>query len=190
MKRAFDIVISLLVLIVIFPLMLVISISVKITSKGPIIYKQKRMGFQGTKFTIFKFRTLFENSERPASVDLVVNGKDSRITKVGRFLRGTHLDELPQFWNVLTGDMSIVGPRPKPVGEFEEILKKMPEYSQRLAAKPGMTGSVQILGREWLVLNFPDSLSKEVADIKNNSILRDMKIMIQTIRIMIQLKGI
>jgi lipopolysaccharide/colanic/teichoic acid biosynthesis glycosyltransferase len=186
MKRVFDVVMSFLALLFFFPVLFLISVLVKATSKGPVIFTQKRVGIYGSEFTIYKFRTMKDKSGK--SLDLVRRG-DSRITTVGKFLRSTHLDELPQFWNVLKGDMSIVGPRPTPTREFQEILAKMPKYVERLSVRPGITSPVQILGRDWWVKNISASLVLEIEHMRKASIFFDLKIIIQTVLTMIRLKG-
>jgi len=139
LKRFTDLVVSLIVCITILPILyIVLGVIIKFSSEGPIIFRQKRVGLMGREFTCYKFRSMYLNSD-----NLTITRNDSHVTSVGRFIRKTHLDEFPQFINVLKGDMSLVGPRPLAVyvaKEFEQI----PEYFQRLLLRPGITGMAQI----------------------------------------------
>ena len=144
LKRMEDIVLSLLILIFISIPMLFIAIGVKITSKGPIIFKQDRYGMDGNKITVWKFRSMTV-TENGGSVTQATKG-DSRITPFGSFLRKTSLDELPQFFNALGGGMSIVGPRPHAVAHNEEYRTQIQGYMLRHKMKPGITGLAQING--------------------------------------------
>lgn len=147
-KRVFDIFCALFFLLLALPLFLLIGIAVWMTSRGPIIFKQKRLGYLGAVFTIFKFRTLKAGTGR--RLDMVTKG-DPRVTRVGRFLRATHLDELPQLINVLLGDMSIVGPRPDEISIAEDLKARIPGYAERLDMMPGITGPQQLRGREEII---------------------------------------
>ena len=150
-KRAFDIFVSLFGLIVLSPVLAITAIAIKIDSKGPVIFKQKRLGKGGKEFSIYKFRSMCVGAEKTGSG--VYSGKgDARVTKVGRFIRATSIDELPQFFNILKGDMSIIGPRPPltyhpwPIGDYSE------EQLHMFDVRPGVTGWAQINGRkdvEW-----------------------------------------
>lgn len=150
-KRLIDIIISLLVLIILSPVFLITAIAIKISSPGPVIFKQKRLGLNGKEFNIYKFRSMVQNAEHIGSG--VYSGKgDSRVTKVGRIIRATSIDELPQAVNMLKGDMSLIGPRPPltyhpwPLEEYTDEQKRMFEV------RPGITGWAQVNGRkdvEW-----------------------------------------
>ena len=147
-KRIFDIVVSLPLLIICSPLFLIVTVAIKLNSNGPIIYKQKRMGFtteKGTKtFYVYKFRSMNENAEQ-ATGPVWATDEDPRITSVGRVLRKTRLDELPQLINVLKGEMSIVGPRPERPHFVYQLDEQIPYYSERVYyVKPGITGLAQI----------------------------------------------
>ena len=145
-KAGLDYSITILILFIIGPLlMLPIAIAIKVASDGPVLFKQKRSGWDGRKFTVYKFRTMFVHKEDDGRVTQASSG-DSRITPIGRFLRRTSLDELPQFINVLQGRMSIVGPRPHAVEHNEEYKKKIRHYMRRHKVKPGITGFAQING--------------------------------------------
>ena len=181
-KRVEDIVISSLILCLISGLLLTIAVGVKLTSRGPILFKQRRYGLRGEKIMVWKFRsmTVMENS---GSVIQVTKG-DARVTKLGHFLRRTSLDELPQFFNVLGGSMSIVGPRPHAIAHNEEYRGKVRFYMIRHKVKPGITGWAQING--WR--GETDTLDKmenrvkfDLQYIKNWSVLLDLKIIFLTI---------
>ena len=141
-KRTFDIITALIVLILIFPwAYLIIACCIKIFMPGPIFFKQKRTGKDGVIFTCYKFRTMDAKNHSDEFIDPQLNKYS-----LGNFLRSTSLDELPQFWNVLIGDMSIIGPRPHMLVHDEEYMSKIEEYSLRYAVKPGITGWAQVNG--------------------------------------------
>ena len=142
-KRIEDVTLSILIFIFIFPVLFIIAILIKLTSKGPILYKQERHGWDGKTIKVYKFRSMYY--EPGASFKQATRG-DSRITKVGSFIRRTSLDELPQFYNVLQGRMSIVGPRPHPVTMNHDYMDRIENYMQRHKVKPGITGWAQING--------------------------------------------
>lgn len=144
LKRIFDIIVSLLFICTLFPFFyIILGIAIKLTSKGPVLFRQKRSGLYNKPFACLKFRTMVMNAEADV---LQAANNDRRITPIGRFLRKTSLDELPQFINVLRGDMSIVGPRPHMLYHTEMYSAVIPGYMRRLAVKPGITGVAQILG--------------------------------------------
>ncbi|HWY86580.1 MAG TPA: sugar transferase [Gemmataceae bacterium] len=138
-----DILAALILLAMTLPLIILAAIAVKMTSRGPVIYSQTRLGRRGKLFVIYKLRTMTHNCEHVTGPQWCVPG-DSRVTWIGRFLRNTHIDELPQLWNVLRGDMSLVGPRPERP-EFAHALEKvLPLYADRLEVRPGITGLAQV----------------------------------------------
>lgn len=144
LKRLFDIMVSLVFLCTLFPFFYtMIGTAIKVTSPGPVLFRQQRHGKDGRVFTCLKFRTMKPNDEADT---LQATGNDMRITKIGRFLRNTCLDELPQFINVLKGDMSVVGPRPHMLYHTEMYSALIPGYMKRLSVRPGITGVAQILG--------------------------------------------
>ena len=184
LKRIADFVLSLIGIIILSPIFLIIIIVIKLNSKGPSIFKQTRVGLKGKKFTIYKFRTMIINadSKRKLEIDpldlanFVFQSKiDNRVTSVGNFLRKTSLDEIPQLFNVLFGNMSLVGPRP----EIPEVVKFYTEnYKLRLIVKPGITGLAQISGRGEIELG--RTVSYDLEYIKNFSLRFDFKILIKT----------
>ena len=174
MKRAFDFAASLLGLIILSPLFLIIAVLIKLDSKGPVVFKQERVGKDGELFTIYKFRTMVENAENMGAGYRVKN-KDPRITNIGNFLRKTSLDELPQLINIVKGEISIVGPRPT----LEYQVKEYNEYQwQRLKVKPGVTGLAQINGRQSLT--WKGKIDYDVQYVNNRSFLLDLKIIFKT----------
>lgn len=186
-KRVMDIVVSLLLLILTLPLWIPIAIVIKITSPGPVFYKQKRVGKDGRTFTLWKFRTMINDAEKLTGPTLA-NKNDSRVTPIGRFLRKYRIDELPQLLMVLKGDMSLVGPRPERV-EFVEIYKKkIPFYNERHKVKPGVTGLAQVWG------NYSTSpaikLKYDLIYIYNRSILLDIEILLKTAKVVLKGTGI
>jgi lipopolysaccharide/colanic/teichoic acid biosynthesis glycosyltransferase len=144
-KRAMDVLLSSLLLLALLPLLALIWLAIRLTSPGPALFLQRRMGRHGRPFTIHKFRTMADGSAR--ELDLVTRG-DPRVTPVGRLLRRAHLDELPQLWDVLRGRMSMVGPRPDEYGIAEHLSRTVPGYAGRLDMPPGITGLSQLAGRE------------------------------------------
>ncbi len=178
-KRIFDIFVSVLALIVTAPFLLIAAILVKITSKGPIIYRQERITIDNKSYFIYKLRTMPTDAE--VATGPVISGKsDPRVTPVGRFLRRSKLDEVPQFLNVLKGEMSVVGPRSERPVFVEQFQKDIPAYAQRFVVKAGITGLAQIAGS--YDTSAEDKLRYDLLYIKNYSILEDIKIVFQTVR--------
>lgn len=187
MKRVIDIVGSLVGLVITSILFLPIAIAIQIDDPGPIFFKQTRCGWMGKRFSIWKFRSMCVDAEarksqikNQAQGAFFKNDNDPRITKVGNFLRRTSLDELPQFWNVLKGEMSLVGTRPPTPGEVESY--EVPEW-QRLDVKPGMTGEWQVNGRSK-VRSFEDVIRLDLKYQRNWSLIYDLKLIFKTITIL------
>lgn len=177
LKRSMDFVFSFLLLVVISPLLLFVAIAIKLETKGPFIFKQKRLGLNGETFKIYKFRSMVENAEKIGTGVYSYKG-DSRVTKVGAFIRKTSIDELPQLFNIIKGEMSIVGPRPTleyhpwPLDEYTSDQKK------RFKLRPGVTGLAQVNGRKELA--WPERIMLDVAYVEDVSLLLDLKILMKT----------
>jgi lipopolysaccharide/colanic/teichoic acid biosynthesis glycosyltransferase len=187
-KRVFDIVVSFVMLILLIPVYIIIALLVKCTSKGPIIFKQERIGLHGLPFQILKFRTMCDAAE--GSTPQLSLDNDPRITPVGRWLRKYRLDELPQFWNVLIGEMSIVGPRPERRYFIQQIEQQAPYYCMIYKIRPGLTswgpikvGYTDTIEKMIIRLNF------DVVYIENMSLLLDVRIMFHTIGVLLNGKG-
>ena len=178
-KRLIDICGSLIGLIILSPFLLAIALAIKLTSEGPAFFKQERLGKNGDVFNILKFRTMVVNAENIGDGLTVKSESDNRITRVGRFLRKTSLDELPQLWNVLIGEMSLVGPRP-PVTYFPyNGYKNYPDWAKkRFNMRPGITGLTQITVRNSVTWDERIVVDNEYIDRFN--ILFDMKILLRT----------
>ncbi|MBP1637761.1 MAG: exopolysaccharide biosynthesis polyprenyl glycosylphosphotransferase [Bacteroidetes bacterium] len=188
-KRAFDSIVSLLAIILLSPVMIYFSFAIKSDSNGPVLYRQKRIGRNGKEFNMLKFRTMYRLSE---------NGKpklsspdDERITKVGRTLRRYRLDEIPQFWNILKGDMSIVGPRPERRFFIDQIIKEAPYYCLLYRIRPGLTswGPIKI-GYSDTIEKMIERLNYDIIYLETMSLLTDMKILVSTFEVLFKGKGI
>ncbi|MGE5473404.1 MAG: sugar transferase [Ignavibacteriales bacterium] len=185
-KRLFDIVFSTIALIIFSPVLLISAIAIKLNSKGPVFYSQERVTRGGREFDVYKFRTMVNNAEEITGPTLSAEN-DDRITSVGNFLRKTRIDELPQFLNVLKGDMSVVGPRPERPHFVEQFKKEIPGYEYRTHVKAGITGLAQVLGK--YSTEPEDKLRYDLLYIRNYSILYDIKIILQTLNIVLMRHG-
>jgi exopolysaccharide biosynthesis polyprenyl glycosylphosphotransferase len=181
LKRAMDIVLASIAAVISLPFFLIIAVSIKLTDGGPVIYKQKRLTRDGKVFEIYKFRTMIQDAEKIGGAQLATE-HDPRILPVGRLLRATRMDELPQIYNILKGDMSIVGPRPERPELAEEIEKEIPEFSFRLQVKAGLTGYAQVYGK-YNTTSY-DKLKLDLTYIRNYSILLDLKLIFMTPKIL------
>lgn len=181
-KRFIDIVISISFLIILSPIFLILSILVKLTSKGPILIRQKRVGKNDEEFILFKFRSMYKDSEKDGAVWTKDDKTDTRITPLGRILRKTHLDEMPQLINILRGEISLVGPRPERP-EFTQMLEKeIPYYDLRHSVKPGLTGWAQVNYRYGSSIDdTKEKLKFDFYYIKNRNIFLDILILAKTI---------
>lgn len=181
MKRTVDIVISLIGVAITAPLFALIAIAIRLESNGPVIYSQIRVGKRGKAFKIYKFRSMREDAETKTG-PVWATKKDSRITKVGHFLRTSHLDELPQFFNVLSGEMSLVGPRPERPHFVRQFRKIIPHYDRRLYAKPGITGLAQIKrSYDESIADVKKKLRYDVLYVKRMCPLLDLKVVFMTV---------
>lgn len=188
-KRLFDLTIASLFFLVLWPFMIITAIAVKLDSRGPMLYHQLRVGLNGKTFKIYKFRSMRTDAEKNGAVWASKN--DSRVTRVGSFIRNTRLDELPQLFNVFVGEMSFVGPRPERPEFVNELAKVIPYYQIRHKVKPGLMG--------WAQLNYPygatvddakNKLQYDLYYVKNHSFFMDLLIMIQTVEIILLGKGV
>lgn len=178
LKRFFDIAFSLLLLIMLSPILLVTAIAIKIDSKGPVIFKQERVGLNGKVFCIYKFRTMCVNAEKMGSG--VYSGKgDSRVTAVGKFLRASSIDELPQLINIIKGDMSFIGPRPPLTYHPWDISEYSQEQFRMFELRPGITGWAQVNGRKSVEWN--ERIKLNVWYVDSVSFSLDIKILFLTV---------
>jgi sugar transferase (PEP-CTERM system associated) len=188
-KRALDIGVSLLGLALSSPVLLMVALLVRLTSRGPVFYSQERVGLDGRRFNVLKFRSMRADAEAETG-PVWAQQNDSRVTPIGRVLRRTRADELPQLWNVLRGDMSMVGPRPERPEFVGELTRQIPFYGQRHVVKPGLTGWAQI--RYTYGASVEDALQKLQYDlyyIKNMSVALDVFVMAATIKTVVLRRG-
>src|SRR5690606_13527962 len=194
LKRGFDLVIATLMLVVALPLMALIAVAIKLDSPGPVFYRARRVGLGGTIFSMWKFRSMHTDAEERekdlAHLNIYPGGTfkvrdDPRVTRVGRILRRTSLDELPQLFNVLQGEMSLVGPRPALV---TDLNRYEPHHFERLSVIPGMTGAWQVGGRN-LITDFETIFRLDRSYIRSWSLLLDVKIMLRTLKVVITGEG-
>lgn len=175
-KRLIDIVLSVIGLVILFPILLITAVAIRLESKGSVIFQQERLGLNGKAFKIYKFRSMYEGAEKQG----VYSGKgDMRVTKVGKFIRATSIDEFPQLVNIIKGDMSIIGPRPTLTyhpWRFDEYTE---EQKKRFSIRPGVTGWAQINGRKGVP--WDRRLEYDVEYVKNLSLKFDVKIFFRTL---------
>lgn len=185
-KRLFDIVVSVIAIIVLAIPMIIVAIMVKCTSKGPSIFKQDRLGLNGKKIMVYKYRTMYVDAEKDGA-QWSKGEEDERITPLGRKLRSYRIDELPQLWNILKGDLSIVGPRPERACFYEEFEKYVHGFSERMKVKPGLTGLAQING--GYTLRPEEKIIYDVEYIKNRGFWYDLKIIYKTVAVVFSCDG-
>ena len=182
MKRVIDIVVSLIAAIILSPVFLITAIAIKATDHGPVFYKQIRLTKDGKEFKILKFRSMRVDAEKDGVARLSTGENDSRITPVGKIIRACRVDELPQLFNILKGDLSIVGPRPERPEIASQYCEEMPEFALRLQAKAGLTGYAQVYGK-YNTTPY-DKLTMDLMYIAHPSIVEDLKIMLATVKIL------
>lgn len=187
-KRAFDIIASAVGLLLLSPLMLLIALQVRLSSKGPVFYTQERIGLYGLPFKIYKFRTMIDHAED--GVPQITLDNDPRITKAGHWLRKFRLDELPQLWNILLGEMSVVGPRPERAFFIRQIMEQAPYYCLLYKVRPGLTswGPIRV-GYTDTMAKMIERLNCDIVYVENMSLLLDLKIMFYTIGVILKGKG-
>jgi lipopolysaccharide/colanic/teichoic acid biosynthesis glycosyltransferase len=188
-QRAFDIAAALLLLVAAAPLMLLTAVLVRLDSHGPVLYRQVRVGLHGKPFTLYKFRIMTVNAEAGGS-PCWAQERDPRVTRIGGVIRSLRIDELPQLFNILAGQMSLIGPRPERPHFVEQLLRVIPSYGQRFVVRPGLTG--------WAQVNLPYGASVEDARrklaydlyyIRHRRVLLDAFILCATIRVILTRKG-
>ena len=180
LKKAFDLAIAFFALVLLLPLLAIVVLLIKLVDNGPVLFKQERVGRDGELFFVYKFRSMVSDAEA-RSGPVLACAQDPRITRVGKFLRVTRLDELPQLFNVLMGDMSLVGPRPERPFFVEQYAKEMPHYGFRHHVKPGITGLAQVFGKYNTTAE--DKLVFDLIYIQKWSILMDLIIILQTCKV-------
>lgn len=183
LKRIFDFICALLILILSSPLLVAVALAVKITSPGEVIFKQKRLGLHGNIFWMYKFRSMVPNAVN-IGTGMYVQKNDPRITFFGTILRKTSIDELPQLFNVLRGEMSLVGPRPAPLHHLDKYNERQ---RNRLKVRPGLTGWAQVNGR--LALYWPERIELDLWYVDNYSFWLDMKILVKTVAVVLFRSG-
>jgi sugar transferase (PEP-CTERM system associated) len=189
MKRTIDLTLSVTMAVVCFPLMVLTAIAIWLESGRPVLYCQERVGENGRPFTLCKFRSMRKDAEQGGR-PVWASNDDDRVTRVGRFIRKTRLDELPQLWNVMRGDMSFVGPRPERPYFVAELAKEIPFYQQRHAVKPGLTGWAQVKYRYGASLeDAMEKLRYDLYYIKHLSIFFDLTIVFDTVKVVLFRKG-
>ncbi|MCM3094452.1 MULTISPECIES: sugar transferase [unclassified Cytobacillus] len=182
-KRCFDVFACIILLVLTSPIFIALLIIIPLTSSGPAIYKQERIGLNGKPYWIYKFRSMIQDAEKISGPVLAENN-DARITAIGRFIRAIRLDELPQLLNVLKGEMSLIGPRPEREFFISQYKEKLPYYSYRLSVKPGITGLAQVLA--YYSTTAEDKLRFDLLYVRNYSFSLDMKILFQTLQVVLQ----
>jgi lipopolysaccharide/colanic/teichoic acid biosynthesis glycosyltransferase len=185
-KRVLDVLVSLIAIAILIPVLTAVAIAIFTTSRGPVLFRQQRVGLKNTAFTLYKFRSMYVDKQDVTGIAHTVEG-DPRVTPVGWFVRRTHLDELPQLVNVLMGDMSLVGPRAQVAGmraagmRYEELV---PDYRMRHAVRPGITGLAQVRGFHGEIRDAADAIARVDSDleyVRNATVWLDLKILLLTL---------
>lgn len=185
LKRVIDFLLSLIGIVVLSPVLLVLAIIIKVTSPGPVLFKQERMGKDNVRFKIFKFRSMRIDTPKDVPTHMLSN-PDQYITSVGKFMRKTSLDELPQLFNILKGDMAVIGPRPSLPNQYD--LNELRDKNGASSIKPGLTGLAQISGRDELEIDVKAALDGEY--VKKMSFLFDCKCFLETITSVLKHDGV
>lgn len=185
-KRCFDIAFSLAMLVLTAPVVIVAATAIILTSEGPWLFRQTRVGQYGTTFTMYKLRTMVRDAERDTG-PVFAQADDVRVTPVGRLLRRTHTDELPQLWNVLRGEMSLIGPRPERPEFSLQFVARIPGYARRLAVRPGITGLAQVC-RGYLT-GVQEKLQCDLAYLSRTSLWQELHILVMTVRAILSRSG-
>lgn len=189
LKRIIDITVSLTALIIMTPVFVLVAILIKIDSRGPVFFKQKRVGKNGRIFIIYKFRTMIKDAERYTG-PVWADKRDPRITRLGRVLRKLRIDEFPQLFNVLNGEMSLVGPRPERPYFVDRLRREYPFYTRRLKVQPGITGWAQVKGKyDTTVEEAKEKIQYDLYYIENMSLRMDLRILMYTISVMLRFRG-
>lgn len=190
LKRSVDFVVALVCLVATAPVMALIALAIKLDSKGPVLYRQERVGYFGRTFTMYKFRTMVVDAEAAGPVWAAAQ-HDPRVTRIGRILRQTHLDELPQLFNVVRGDMSLVGPRPERPYFVNQLDETVPHYDCRLYVRPGITGLAQVHYRyDQTVADVKKKLRFDLLYVKRMCLLLDARILAWTVLVVVTGRGI
>ena len=189
MKRLLDVIVSLMILIIGLPIWMIVSIIIIFSSPGPLFYKQQRIGKNGKVFQIIKYRSMIKDAEKSGPQWAKKN--DPRVTWIGKFLRKSHLDEIPQLINVLRGEMSLVGPRPERPFFAEQLEKEIPSYRRRLAVRPGITGWYQVRTDKYdeTLEDVKQRVKYDFYYIENMSLRLDLKIIFSTAYVILRGKG-
>ena len=186
-KRLFDLAGATTLALAAAPVFVLVAMAVRLTSTGPVLFRQERVGRALRPFRVIKFRTMRRDAESKSG-EVLAQRNDPRLTSVGGFLRRYRLDELPQLWNVLAGEMSLVGPRPERPGFVQQHLARVPGYAERFAAPPGLTGLAQVNGEYH---STPENkLRYDLAYIANRSLWLDLSILVRTVRIVLTSQGV
>jgi exopolysaccharide biosynthesis polyprenyl glycosylphosphotransferase len=186
-KAALDFVVASVLLALALPVCLAAGVAIRLGSPGPVLYRQRRVGCGGREFIMYKLRTMHDDAERTSGPVLARDG-DERVTGPGRFLRATRIDEIPQLLNVLSGDMSLIGPRPERPELTGALVREVPGYRERWLVKPGLTGLAQVRGEYHT--SAACKLKHDLAYIHNHSLLLDLRIVLETARTLLTRRGV
>jgi len=185
-KRTVDFLVAALLGVLTLPVFAAAAVAIRVSSSGPIFYRQRRVGQGGAAFVIWKLRTMADGAEEESG-PVLATARDDRVTRVGRWLRATRIDELPQLWNVLNGTMSLIGPRPERPEFVARYAEEIPGYLERFQVKPGLTGLAQVNGEYHTSAAY--KLKYDLAYIYNYSLVLDLKIMVETVKVMVTRRG-